>query len=398
VRISRRAFTLIEIVISMSISLAILAVAASLVAGALRDARRARLAAELGRDAQLLDQYLRTEIPQIGLGVPTATNVQPGYSASGNSTFYASMIVADTTQLGFIGDFPRPDAQMNAFGILPSRPSGGDDRIFWLNDTTGDCFPDDTAGGARKCTLSDSSILFPGDSSDCTTSATGRLCPWSMRRIALGEPFQVVAGDGRWFAAAMPTLPTMALSAPASAPAPAGGVLHAVRALVLDPPNKFPSVWPNKDPGDAPGGIRGQGYVTTIDRVFYRYDAAARTVVRVQCWGDPDPFRAEWPGPSDPMPALAALSFGPTTNGSTIGGPTNQTCTPAEVVARNVDTVFFQYFDDFGSEVLPQNGINTALLKASIRRIDYNIELVRSDSRGRVLKETLNGSLGIRNR
>jgi prepilin-type N-terminal cleavage/methylation domain-containing protein len=375
-----RGFTLIEIVVSLSISLAILALATSLVVGSLRDARRARVRAELARDGQLLDRMLRTELPQIGLGVPNSRNIDPAYGTSGASTFYAKVLVAAPEQLGFLADLPRPDAQMSPFGLLTSRPAGGRDRVFWLNDSTGSCQPDN---GAGSCAIADASLLFHGETTGpCTTSASDRACPWSMKRLAPGEPFQVVAGDGSWTAALMPLAPTLANS----------GATPSLPALKLSSP--WPSSWPNQNPGDAPGGLRGQGYVTTIDRVFYVFVAPSSdtpgSVFRVQCWGDPDPQNDAWPGPTQTtVPPLSTLKFGATPGGTGAA----QTCTDAEVVARHVQRVAFRYFDVLDVEL---TDLDSAVEKASVRRIDYEVVLAR-DHDGRSLEEQLTGSVAIRN-
>ncbi len=376
------AFTLIEIIISLSISLAILSLAAGIVVGAMRDARRSRVRAELARDAQLLDRLLRTELPQIGLGMPTSHHLDGAYGTAG-STFYGPVMVAAPSELGFIADLPRPDAQMNAFGILPNQPLGGRDRIFWLNDSTGSCLPDDD--DAKSCTLAASSLMFPDDfSSPCTEQASDRGCPWSMKRLVPGEPFQIVAGDGTWTHALMPATPSLAFSSSSSS---SSSSRPRVVALQLD--QSWSAVWPNLTPGHPPGGLRGQGYVTTIDRVFYAFVGA--TVVRVQCWGDPDPQHPDWPGPTaTSIPPLSELRLDLRTPG---GSGTTQTCTDAEVVARHVKTVRFGYFDALGNELV---AIDTAVEKASVRRIDYDIVLER-DHDGQPLQEQLTGSVAIRN-
>jgi hypothetical protein len=70
-----------------------------------------------------------------------------------------------------------------------------------------------------------------------------------------------------------------------------------------------------------------------------------------------------------------------------------QTCTEAEVVARHVVSVSFSYFDVFDSPVV---NANSAVLKASITRIVYDIVLER-DHDGTTLQEQLTGSVAIRN-
>ncbi len=376
----KRAFTLIEITIALSASLAIMAVATSLVVTSLRDARRSRVRTELSRDGQLIDRMLRSELPQIGLGMPISRNLRSDYGTADVSTFYAAVLVANPEQIGFMADLPRPDAQMNTFGILPNRPLGGRDRIFWLNDSTGSCLPDN---GGGSCTIQEASLLFAGDAlGACTSSASDRGCPWSMKRLAPGEPFQIVAGDGSWTHALMPSTPSLANSS----------ATPSIAALKLDA--QWPTTWPNTAPGDFPGGVRGQGYVTTLDRVFYVFTPPSSdtsgSIFRVQCWGDPDPQNDAWPGPTKTtVPPLSTLRFGVTRNGNNVP----QVCTDAEVVARHVVSVVFRYFDVLDNELVT---VDSALKKSSIRRIDYEVVLEREHDK-RTLQEQLTGSVAIRN-
>lgn len=382
----RRGFTLIEVLVSLSISVAVLAIATGLTATAMRDAKRSRVRSDLARDASLLDGQLRRDLMVLGLGVPVGRNITPGYGTGGISAFYAPILVAAPTEIGFIADLPRPDAQMSPFGYLPNQPLGGTDRILWHNDSNGACLPDATAG---SCSTADTSVFFPGEAGCAAAgaglgSAADRVCPWSMKRLAIldgnSEAFQVVAGDGTW----VHTKAKFPATLLASAAAP--------RPLALQTDTSWHGAWANVAPRDPPMNIRGQGFVTTIDRIFYKLDTATGRVVRVQCWGDPDPNHPNWPDSS----ATAIPPFDDLTDVTPHGGTPYEQCTTPEVFARNVTSVSFRYFDNAGAEL---TGIDSALEKMSIRRIDYVIQLHKETGyEGHYpVEESLEGSIAVRN-
>jgi hypothetical protein len=175
------------------------------------------------------------------------------------------------------------------------------------------------------------------------------------------------------------------LSSPPPAPAGAPGVV----ALKTDAWDG--AVWPNLANDDPPTNTRGQGFITTLDRVFYFQDGT--TIRRIQCWGDPDPGHANWPDETAAaMPSTDPLDLKDLNPFS--GATLQEECSPAELFARNVQSFELRYFDASGAEVV---GANTGLLKASIRRISYRVVLQKNDARGRSVEESIESSVAIRN-
>src|SRR5207253_8170809 len=129
-------------------------------------------------------------------------------------------------------------------------------------ENNGLCSPPVAGGPAppSPCDTADTSFFFPGETA-CRRSANDRVCPWGMNRVQPGDRIQIVAGNGNWS--------TAAASAPLQLVGPLG-----TGALLLSVPfdrNGQDNVWRNADiDGAGPGGIIGAGWVTTLDRVFYR--------------------------------------------------------------------------------------------------------------------------------
>ena len=137
------------------------------------------------------------------------------------------------------------------------------------------------------------------------------------------------------------------------------------------------AVWPNVLPADAPVGVSGQGYVTTIDRVFFRLNGT--NLERIQCFGDPDPGSANWPN-------LATNTLPGTLASTPAGGALNE-CTAAEVIAKNVASVAFAYADGTGTVTATKN---------LIRRIDWTIKL-RKTVNNRTVEQDVVGTVAVRN-
>ena len=303
-----------------------------------------------------------------GLGVPqpSGLHIADVYAGVGATNFDTVVILANATEVGIVGDLPRPDAQYNALGVLHNRPGGSLRNVMWENENNGRCVPD-TGGGT--CSTATTSKFFPGeDGCDATGDGNDRTCPWGMRRVAVNERIQVVAGSHAWTHAGLGGAYDM----------DAIGVPNGVMTLRLAT-NWDPS-WPNVDTDDFPVGITGQGFVTTIDRVFFALRGT--DLVRIQCRGDPDPQNAAWPNlATATLPSMASLALTPT------GGVAN-VCYGPEVIARNVRSLTFSYFDAAGAVTAD---------KAQVRRIDWVMVLERT-TQGRAVQQDIVGSAAIRNR
>jgi hypothetical protein len=138
---------------------------------------------------------------------------------------------------------------------------------------------------------------------------------------------------------------------------------------------------------DGPGGIAGQGFVSTPDRVFFKLSGS--NIVRRQCWGDPDPSQAAWPDAlTNAVPASPGLTAG--------AGVTANDCTDDEVVARNVNGLTFTYFDATGTLLTLADPVAGPPDKDDVFRIDYAIDFFTIVD-GRPLTHRVQGSVRLSN-
>jgi prepilin-type N-terminal cleavage/methylation domain-containing protein len=343
-----RGFSLLEVTVALAIAAVIITILMDLLVEANKGGRKTRVRSQLANAGAVVNQQLRQELALAGLGVPSGVNI-----ATGATDQIASVVlVASATEVGVLGDFPRPDANFSTFGLLDDRPPASERsrHVAWHNENNGNCMPTSAVGG---CTTADTSVFFPGETGCKTTaSAPGdRTCPWGMLRLRGAEPFQVVAGNKQWFSASNNAVLTV----------------HdhgAATMLVIDTGNTFPVAWTNDGPSSLPNGGAGQGWVTTLDRIFYRFNAGARTVERIQCWGVPKPADPLWP-------AATATTAGTGPCAAPFEG-----MAAYEVVASDVDSLAFTYFD--GADVVVALPINTIGKKKSVRRVEYTMVLSKN--------------------
>jgi hypothetical protein len=374
------AFTLIEVIVAMVVSIIILGVCTTIMVNTIVEGRRSRVQSEMGRDGAHTAQLLGQELRQAGLGVPGGLHINPVYG-SANLPFYASILVAGTSEIGIVGDLPRPDATYSAYGpihnrnlSLPLLPTGN--HIAWHTENNGSCVVD---GAAGACSTAVSSLFFPGEAGcDDDGDFGDRTCAWGLRRVVPNERLVIVSGDGRWTHAGMGN--AMELSGP--------GLVLAAKLSAAYAPTNWPDPIAPALPVEGPNEAAGQGWVTTLDRVFFKYDSATRTIQRAQCTGDPDPENADWPGPTaTTIPSLAALEITPPNGG------VKNVCSAFEVIARHVESLTFTYFDNAGAVVATRD---TGPLKRSIRRIAYRIQF-RQTLDGRDVIYDVAGSVRLQN-
>ncbi|HEY4220089.1 MAG TPA: type II secretion system protein, partial [Myxococcota bacterium] len=206
---SARAFTLIEVVVALSLGVAVVAAGATLLVNVESGSRRQRILNEMARDGTFASSVMEQEIRQAGLGVPVNSFVQRdapnnfiyGSAGAGTPLKFISrhLIVATPSTLGFIGDIARPDSNYSTFGAIDDRSS---DNVFgppplatppvpiskathvsWHTENNGTCNP-------SGCSTSDSSIFFPGGA-PCLSGAQALTCPWSSRRVVASERLQI---------------------------------------------------------------------------------------------------------------------------------------------------------------------------------------------------------------
>ena len=368
----RRAFSLIEITVALAISGVLLTVVMSTLTVTLRDSRRTRVHSEILREAESVSHLLNSELRLAGLGVPTGVHTDATYGTTPPVSFYAALIVGGSNQIGVLADLPRPDANYSAFGAIHSRPTGLIvQSVAWHTENNGACMPDSTG---TSCVAGRDSLFFADNAAGCNATGTGapfedRKCPWGLRRVLAGESIVIAAGDGNWSDATI------------TGEVVRNNLISNAFAARVNPGYDFVD-WPNLLPGQGPGGIAGQGFVATPDRVFYSLVGA--TIVRRQCWGDPNPNDGDWPNAAtNTVPASPETTSG--------GGAANTTCTPAEVVARNVTSLAFSYFDALGAAVTVSAGT-----KAAVRRVDYIINFAKTVD-GRPVLHQVTGSVRLTN-
>jgi prepilin-type N-terminal cleavage/methylation domain-containing protein len=344
-----RAFSLIELLVAMSLAAIVLTAAMTAVTHANKAATVGREERELVREAEFLSVILQQAIERAGTGVPANTHLDDLAPNPPRAVVFAGADV-----FGVLGDFPRPHAQYSTIGYLHSRPGGNTTRLNYHTENNGSCVPNTAP---PTCDIAETSFFFPGDTTPCEAAGEfyNRTCAWGLRRLAPGDHIQIVAGvGGSWTTGVVHGTAASAIET-----APVASSPHTVPFLKLAAGYADSGVtWPNATSSDAPVGTPGHAFVTTLDRLFIRYDSGNRRLERRQCWGNPRTDAAWWP-----PEAAGAL---PATLDDTGSG---RWCTPWEIILRDVSAAAFSYFDSAG--------VATAV-KEDMRRIDYTIEVERN--------------------
>jgi prepilin-type N-terminal cleavage/methylation domain-containing protein len=361
-RMTRRrlhAFTLLELACGLAIAGIVLTALTGLYLQLMTFRTHARALDELMRDGAFATALLEQDLRGAGLGVPTDAHISSDYGTA-TTTFPSVVLLANTSEFGIVGDLPSPDANFPTFGFLHDRAAGDGAHVAFHSESNGSCVPDTSAA---TCNIVDASVFFPGDSKgNCRSTASDRTCAWGLRRVVAGERIQVVAGDGMWT--------HTAAASPLAVSATAGSKTTKVFALNLSGAWDT-DAWPNAVDTDLPTASSGQGYVTSLDRVFYRTVTSTKTLERQQCWGDPDPSNPNWP------PAAATTmptTFTYTPNAPARGiAPVTTSCTDWEVVAGNVASVTFKYFN--ANNVQLTSTPLSADDKSTVRRVEFRIVL-----------------------
>ncbi len=382
-----RGFTLLEVTVAVALSTIVVGMVAVTLAKVIRDGKRARAHSEMMRDADFLGTMMNNELRVAGLGVPSKNRV-----GSPTVKFRSTVLLADNSsaslqQIGIVADLSKHYVQYPTFGYLHQRPTGNN-AITWHTENNGPCAPHTIAGGS--CSTATTSLFFPGQAGCASTAAAAdKQCPWGMRRAERTDVIVIAAGDQTWTVRQLNGGAAAPPSAPGAPVAVANSVLgFGVIAAQLTA--ALPATWANNALDTAPTGIMGQGYVSHLDRVFYAYNQAAKTVVRTQCWAsatagiDPAATNVEWP--PETTQNIASLTT------SAAGVDANSTCIGPEVIARNVQSVAFTFFDSTGTAIAAP--IITAAAKASIQRVDYRI-LFRQVIDGRNTDQNVAGSVRI---
>ncbi len=352
-----RGFTLIELVVALALGLLLLAATSTIMVQASDQFQVMRARNALLREGNAVARLLTHELRLTGLGVPNGTHINGATGA-----LPTALLVAAQDQVGVLLDLPRPDAQYAAFGHLHGRHGGDRQTIMWHTENNGSCAP-----GNNGCSVANSSVFFPGSADLCNGTWTDRTCPWGLKRVRANERLQVVDGSGRWTTGVFSTGVTVG-----------GQTFGRLAADYADPL----AVWPNNNAASAPTAVTGQGYVTTLDRVFYTYNSGSKTLTRQQCWGDPDPTHASWP-----TGAAVAVPAAP-------GSVPNNTCTPVEILSNRLAAFQLEYFDQGGAALAAP--LASAATKNTVTRVRFTFRLTHK-ARNQVVQHEMAGAVAIRN-
>jgi hypothetical protein len=241
------------------------------------------------------------------------------------------------------------------------------------------------------CDPNTTSMFFPSGSTAgrCAVDPRDRVCPWGVRRVRAQEDLQVVGADRNW-ATSRAAGTTAVLMVGGLAPDDARALLGAPVALRLDealePGRVFHPIfqssqtndprWRDEEPGTLPGGSVGQGWVTTLDRMFFYRDGDK--LMRVQCWGNPRPTHASWPRDN--------VAVDP-------GAVPGTACTPPEAIARHVEAVSFRYFGAAAEELDLADDP-----RGRVRRVDFEIRFLRTvTGSSREVRYAVQGSVALQN-
>jgi type II secretory pathway pseudopilin PulG len=361
-------FSLIEMLVALSLSIIVIALATAVLAVSVADGKREAARAELAREAAFAQTVLTQTLTASGSGVPRDELITaPGVR------IYGGVLIAQAQATGVVADLPRPHANFNTAGPIAGRPAFTDSALAWTTANSGACMP-----GPGCPPAGDQSVLFPGDASTCTSDHTDRTCPWGLNRVMADDWLLIAAGDGTWTwgQAASP------LSMSEAYGAGNGWFLDLNGAY-----NGTASLWPY-DLAGPPLSTRGMGMVSTPDRIFFRLNGT--NLQRKQCWGKPLPNDPDWP--SGGINNMASVD--PQDVGS--GGDTD--CFPAgagwETLLTNVSALNFRYFRENGAEVLPAS-VTSAAVKESITRVEWAMTVERTVLSQRVYHELV-GAADVR--
>lgn len=317
-----RGFTLLEVLIASVVGLVIVTAVMTFVMATDRAHQRRVRYAQLRRNAARVMDQLSAELRQAGHGVPVASSLEGATAAFPSHT----LVLASSTSIGFLADVARPDTSLNGFSTLVDDQVTGmpGSSVALLNELNGAC---DVSLGALHCETGLSTLLLPRAAGGCHLSGTDPTCPWGLNRYRANEFVLVSDRSGRWVerrvAAGVFTSSATRRTLSLNAALPAGLV----------------------------GRARG-GFLSTVDRVFYRDNAGA--LERHQCW--------------DTVGTPTIATLGPCVGGNGTGWE--------ELVALDPgSTLTFTYFDATGAPIaapVPASSLS------AVARVDVALHLVRT--------------------
>lgn len=339
----RRAFTMLELVIGMTMSLAIAGVAMGTLLSVQQTQKESMLKNAATRDGMYMLDMVGGDLGYAGVGVPRGVEADIARAPGDERLLRPIIRVGSAQTIAFIGDLPLPNSDLN--GLAQLADIGPTNTTIAISSEIALCPPSAAASfhcDTRKNTL----LALPAGALDCSSDATATTCPWAQGKWArtsggafVGQLLLLTTPNGRW------AWRRVALDANDR---PAVVTVNDVRGFaVVDD-------FPGGNPGD--GALTRQTYlapaigattIATLDRVFYSAqklsggtcDASAHECVlmRRHCWGEVlDPRSPGFPAPGSPEVTPAVTPAGCSVPGEG---------TAWEPVANNLDSFRFRYFD-----------------------------------------------------
>lgn len=301
-----RGFTLIELVIGLTVAALVMSAVMQLVGLAIQSFTAARVRLGMSQEANAVAFLLDRELAAAGVGRAT------GARAGGAETMWMVMregaanadiplcSASTTNDVRILADVPRPNSNFATYGWLWGQPvaptcavppCGTSNRVMWMTENNGNCVK-----GAFGDDCTDSRGIFFSGEGSCD-SAGDRTCPWGLKRASANEYLQVVAGDGSFeqvrFVGGISSVVTMPTTASATVYVAETSAYRASAQAVG---------WTADRLDAQPNGSRGSGFVTSWDRIRYKLDTTTKKLQRQQCWG-----------PSDDLMTIAANCAGSAT-------------------------------------------------------------------------------------
>lgn len=370
-----RAFTLIEVVIGLTIGAVITTAAIATLSHVMQFQGEVVARNTASRDAELVIDLLGKDLVFAGAGVPRGLRRDTAdFSAPvENHQLRPLFRTAKPDHFSFVGDLPYPNAELNGLARVTDVNPASQHRIVVTSEISG-CAPPSSSPGSYACATSTRSLLGPLAGANCAEGSTGsRTCPWALnkwQRSTNGggtDGVHLIFGntDGSWHERLWSLTdfddfdPFLVIhleheSADGTGFGPGGEDL--VRDNLLTPV--------------------GVGFASHIDRSFWSFEGTAPgssctappacVVRRRQCWGQVlDPGAANWPGVTDTAfrSNLTPLHCAPPNDG-----------TGWEDVIDGVESFTVQYLDGNGVSL---TGAWDAAQSALVKAVEVEIVVSR---------------------
>ncbi len=340
------AFTLLELVIGTTMSLAIASVAMGTLVTVQATQKESMLKNAATRDAMYMLDMVGGDLGYAGVGVPW------GREVGGRAGRMRPVIrVGGAQQIAFIGDLPMPNSDFNGLTTLAAMKGTGDSDEVAVTSEISLCAPSLT--GSYVCDpLANSLVRLDPTATSCSTAVNATTCPWALGKWAgiapsAGSARQLLlltAPNGAW------TWRRVAMTAGL----PADSDVNGRRGINLDDDFPVTDGEPLARATFAQSAI-GSTVIATLDRVYYSVekldgspcdgDIRKCVLARRHCWGEVLDVQS---------PGFPAAGSAPLTSAvSPAGCSVPNEGTAWEPVANNLDSFTFRYFARDGAELTP---------------------------------------------